>query len=77
MSVIQSELAAFTSKFLLITSHNWKAFGVFYAKLVEAAFKRRLQAHRSSPSAHAEPAEQLEKASKQPEKSLKQSDGAQ
>uniref|UniRef100_A0A914BV58 T-complex 11 n=1 Tax=Acrobeloides nanus TaxID=290746 RepID=A0A914BV58_9BILA len=40
LSVIQSELAALTSKFLHITNHNWKAFGTFYGQILDELYAR-------------------------------------
>ncbi|KAI1730319.1 t-complex protein 11 domain-containing protein [Ditylenchus destructor] len=38
LSIIQSELAAVTSRFYTIVTHNWKTFGTFYAEILQDQF---------------------------------------
>jgi hypothetical protein len=38
LGAIQRELAALTSRFFRLATHNWAAFGAHYGRLVEEAF---------------------------------------
>ena len=38
MSVLQTELASFTSRYYAIVMHNWNTFGRFYAQILDEEF---------------------------------------
>uniref|UniRef100_A0A914YY66 T-complex 11 n=1 Tax=Panagrolaimus superbus TaxID=310955 RepID=A0A914YY66_9BILA len=42
LSVISQEVCALTARFLHLTSHNWRAFGIYYGELFENDFKESL-----------------------------------
>uniref|UniRef100_A0AC34F1Y8 T-complex 11 n=1 Tax=Panagrolaimus sp. ES5 TaxID=591445 RepID=A0AC34F1Y8_9BILA len=43
LSVISQEICALTARFLHLTSHNWRAFGIYYGELLENHFKESLK----------------------------------
>jgi len=48
LGIIQSELAAMTSAFFKIVTHNWKAFGTFYGKILDDEFSKKTSNYNTS-----------------------------
>ena len=40
LSVITQELGALTGRYLQLSTHNWRAFGVYYGELIEQEFRQ-------------------------------------
>jgi hypothetical protein len=47
LSIISQEVCAITARFLHLTSHNWRAFGIYYGELLENDFKESFKSSNS------------------------------